>query len=314
MKSIPICSIVMPAFNAEAYIREAIQSVLSQSFSSWELIVVDDGSHDGTVQIIREFEDSRIHLVQQENKGVGAARNRGISQSIGRIICFLDADDKLICDALQRLLALLESSPNVCLAYGKPVAIDASGKVLSKEKGSIFVRRPSGWVLRPILQENFIITPSGVAVLADCLTKVGSFRTDIRLAEDWELWCRLATVGEFIRLRGEPIVEYRIHQDSAARTLSRTAADRFQAASAVFSNPVIRSFFKERELIRLRGKREAQIYAMSATECLRVRNWVEARKHLFESIRRDCMRPIRLIRLGLSLLRWMPPGVERWLL
>jgi glycosyltransferase involved in cell wall biosynthesis len=314
MKSTPLCSIVIPAFNAEAYISEAIQSVLAQSFSNWELIVIDDGSRDGTVQIIRKFKDQRIRLVRQENAGAGAARNRGIEESCGSIICFLDADDRLCPDALKRLLVALKGTPHACLAYGEPILMDASGRVFGKEKGSVLARRPSGWVLGYILERNFILTPSGVAVRADYLTKVGDFRTDLPPSEDWELWCRLATVGEFIRLGGEPVVEYRIRPDSVARTLGATVTARFRAVNAVFSNPVIKGFFDERELVRLRRKREAQIYGLSGVECLRTHNWSEARKYLFESLRRDCMRPIRLLRLGVSLLRWMPPGVERWLM
>ena len=134
MNSFPICSIVIPAFNAEAYISEAIQSVLAQSVSNWELIVIDDGSRDGTIQTISEFKDLRIRVVQQENAGAGAARNRGIEESCGRIICFLDADDRLCPDALKRLVVALEANPHACLAYGEPIVMDASGQVLVRKR------------------------------------------------------------------------------------------------------------------------------------------------------------------------------------
>jgi len=91
----PIVSIIVPAYNAEKYITETIQSVLDQTFTDWELLVIDDGSKDSTAKIVKSFSDTRIILIQQENGGVSSARNRGIDISKGKYITFLDADDAI---------------------------------------------------------------------------------------------------------------------------------------------------------------------------------------------------------------------------
>ena len=299
----------MPAFNVEAYISEAIESVLKQSFPNWELIVVDDGSRDGTVQAIREFKDPRILLFRQGNAGAGAARNRGITESHSSIICFIDADDRLRPYALSRLISALEQNPQACVAYGENILMDVSGRVFGTEKGLIFAPRPSGQVLRYILQGNFVLT-SGVAIRANCLTNVGSFRTDLPRAQDWELWCRLATTGEFIYIGREPIVEYRIRPGSISRTIGMTATETLRSIDAVFSNPEIRHCFAERELTHLRRKQEAQAYASAGRECLRTRSWAQARRFFFKSLWHDYRSLRRLGLLGLSLLQWLPSGVE----
>ena len=86
-------SVIMPLYNKATYVRKAVESVVRQTFGDWELIVVDDGSTDGSGEVVREIDDPRIRLVQQENSGVGAARNNGVAQSSAPWICFLDADD-----------------------------------------------------------------------------------------------------------------------------------------------------------------------------------------------------------------------------
>ena len=89
----PLVSIIMPAFNAEKYIGEAIQSVLDQEHKNFELIIINDGSKDATAEIVKLFTDKRIRYLQQENKGVSVARNRGLEEMKGDFFCFLDADD-----------------------------------------------------------------------------------------------------------------------------------------------------------------------------------------------------------------------------
>lgn len=114
----PLVSVIVPAYNAEKYIEEAIQSVVDQAYQNWELIIVDDGSTDATSQIIASFEDKRILLIEQENAGVSAARNRGLSEVKGKYITFLDADDVLPPQSLKARVEYLESHPDVDLVDG----------------------------------------------------------------------------------------------------------------------------------------------------------------------------------------------------
>lgn len=112
-------SIIMPAYNAELYIAQAISSVLYQTFENWELIVVDDGSTDSTLEIVFSFHDDRIRLIKQENSGVSNARNTGLNLAKGKYITFLDADDILPTHSLQARVEYLEAHSNVDIVDGR---------------------------------------------------------------------------------------------------------------------------------------------------------------------------------------------------
>ena len=115
----PLISIIMPAYNVEAYIGEAITSVLKQSYVHWELIVVNDGSMDNTLEIASSFFDPRIHLFNQKNGGVGKARNYALQQIKGDYFCFLDADDILPENALKARLEIFDKDPNIAFVSGR---------------------------------------------------------------------------------------------------------------------------------------------------------------------------------------------------
>src|SRR5215216_7693461 len=114
----PKFSIICPAYNVENYIDETIRSVLAQTEESWELIIVDDGSVDGTVERVNSYSDSRIRLLRQTNRGQSMARNRGVEASSGELFIFLDSDDMLHASALARLEEALNGSEAVA-SYGQ---------------------------------------------------------------------------------------------------------------------------------------------------------------------------------------------------
>jgi glycosyltransferase involved in cell wall biosynthesis len=301
----------MPAFNVERYIGEAIKSVLNQSVTDWELIIVDDGSTDHTVDKVQELKDSRFRLFQQNNRGAPAARNRGLSESRGDLIIFLDADDRLRPPALERLLQALHASPKACVAYGEGVVMDEDGHVFGPERGPIFSHRPSGDILRTILQRNPILTMGAAITRASSLVKSGGFREDLRIAEDWELWCRLSAIGEFVYIGAKPIIEYRLHSKSLVRTLGMSIDESLRSTEAVYSNPEITKRFTERKLVQLRKKREASAFSLAGTQCIKIHNWTEARHFFFESIRRNPLTPREIILLAVAIMQWMPYSLER---
>jgi len=120
----PLVSIIMPAYNAEKYIEEAIESVMQQSYVDWELIVVNDGSTDNTLSLIESFDDKRIILLNQENAGVSTARNVGLCQAKGEYITFLDADDVLPQESLEVRILYLETYSHINLVDGKILVKD----------------------------------------------------------------------------------------------------------------------------------------------------------------------------------------------
>lgn len=120
----PLVSIIMPAYNAERFIQEAIVSVINQSYTSWELIVVNDGSKDNTEKIAKSFFDRRIILISQENKGVAAARNVGLLNMQGDFFCFLDADDVLPRNSLEDRINLMLENPEFFFVEGQIITMD----------------------------------------------------------------------------------------------------------------------------------------------------------------------------------------------
>lgn len=114
----PLVSIIMPAYNAEKYIAEAIESVINQDYSKWELIIINDGSTDSTKGLIQSFSDHRIIYIEQVNKGVSVARNVGLSLMKGDFFCFLDADDVFTSNSLASRVKIFNAKPDVCFVDG----------------------------------------------------------------------------------------------------------------------------------------------------------------------------------------------------
>ncbi len=133
----PEISIVMPAYNAAKFIAESIESVINQEFSSWELIVVNDGSKDNTSEIVSGFlSDKRIRLIEQPNGGVSVARNTGINAAIGNYIAFLDSDDTFLPDNLVTKFKAISADPTVDYVYSDLIVCDSEMKEMFVEKGA----------------------------------------------------------------------------------------------------------------------------------------------------------------------------------
>ena len=191
----PEVSVIMPAYNGAEFIREAIESVLAQSCSDWELIVVDDGSSDETAQIVLGF-GARVELQQQAHRGPAAARNLGLLKAAGKYIAFLDADDKWHHQFLQHSVERLEADPSIGVVHGRWRYIDTSG---AEVVGTPALEAPA---VNPstLAQKNAF--PIHVAVTRhECIRQVGLFDEALNGVEDWDLWLRLCLAG----FRFEPV-------------------------------------------------------------------------------------------------------------
>ena len=187
-------SVIIPLYNKEAYIKRALHSVLKQTIQDFEIIVVDDGSTDNGPDIVKMFKDSRLRLVQQENSGVSAARNKGIQKSKCDLIAFLDADDEWLPTFLETILRLKENNPEAG-AYVTAYDRYQDDKITQiPYKGIPF----APW--EGILPSYFLVaslTGMPVASSAICIPKhvfhdVGIFLEDVWMWEDSELWGRIA--------------------------------------------------------------------------------------------------------------------------
>ena len=228
--SMPEVSVVIAAYNAERYVHEAIQSVLDQTFDNLEVVVIDDGSTDDTLDIIRQFRSPRVRVFAMENAGQTTAKNRGIRESTGRFVGFCDADDRWHPEKLEKQLPLFDASENVAVVYSSESSIDHAGNVLPDRVDASL----RGRVVDALFLENFV--PFGSALVRrECLLKVGAFDEDLRMGIDWDLWLRIAAHHDFEcvpdslyvyrKWPGQMSTNWRGRYDSAFRIMRKFEAE-----------------------------------------------------------------------------------------
>ena len=174
-------SVAIPAYNAEHYLREAVDSVLAQTCKPWEIIVVNDGSTDRTEEIALSYGD-KIRYIRQENQGLAGARNTAIREATGDWVAFFDSDDVMMPDKLCLQTAAIEANPDLILVYSGFSFLYPDGRT---EEVAAFPARD----LWPALRYRTPILPSTSVVRRAALLEVGNFRSV--LTEDWDLWIRL---------------------------------------------------------------------------------------------------------------------------
>jgi len=207
----PLVSVVIPAFNAEKFVERAIESVLSQTYPNLELIVVDDGSTDRTAEIAASFDDPRFRLLAQPNRGVSAARNRGMAESSGPLIAFLDADDQWDANKLNEQVKAIASQPG-CVAIGCLMRYESRNqKVLGITGQSV------GSGERELIRHGKLMPFPLSSILFDkgVIQEVGGFDENLRFAEDLDLLARVSGVGIVAGL-ASCLGTYVIHRESAS--------------------------------------------------------------------------------------------------
>ncbi len=188
-----IVSVIVPAYNAERTILQTILSVQQQSFSDLEIIVINDGSTDKTLDLLNTVEDSRLKIFNYENGGLPVARNRGISHATRKYIAFIDADDLWTSDKLESQLAALEKHPDAGVAYSWTRFMDEKAETYHLSTPIYF----EGDVYANLLVWNFIASGSNPLVRREAIEDVGEFDATLRSAEDWDYWLRLAQRWHF---------------------------------------------------------------------------------------------------------------------
>lgn len=207
----PKVSVIIPAYNAMTYLPVTLASVLRQTFTDLEVLIIDDGSSDNLEQWFTELIDPRVKLIRQENQGVAAARNTGIANAQGEYIAFLDADDLWEPTKLEKQVSCLENNPQVALVHTNMGLIDWQGKSL----GRVIKSPAEGDALKKILQQNTVVT-SSVMIRKFCLEKVGVFDINLRSSEDWDLWVRIAASYPLAVIK-EPLGYYRLHNNNMTK-------------------------------------------------------------------------------------------------
>ncbi len=207
----PLISVIIPVYNGEKTIKETITSVLNQTISDLELILINDGSQDSTLEIVSSILDPRLKIFSYPNTGVSISRNRGISHASGDYISFLDADDLWTPDKLEAQLKALQANPQAAVAYSWTDWIDESSQFL-RPGGRITV---NGNVYDKLLLRDFVESGSNPLIRREALAKVGGFEQSVSPAEDWDMWLRLAACYEFV-IVPSPQILYRVAPGSAS--------------------------------------------------------------------------------------------------
>lgn len=217
----PLVSVVIPCWNQGAYLGEAIESVLAQGYPELELTVVDDGSEDNSYEVAARYPG--VRRLRQPNSGVAAARNRGLAESSGEYVLFLDADDRLLPNALEVGMGELLAAPEAAFAAGRPRDIGRAGSVI-REAAQPLISRDH---YLKLLEECFIWSGSSVIYRRAPLEAVGAFNEGRAAADDYELYLELAR--EFPVLCHDAIVtEYRRHGSNTTRNAGLVLSSQIQ--------------------------------------------------------------------------------------
>lgn len=209
----PKVSVIIPTYNSMRYLPETVESVLKQTHQDFELLLVDDGSSDQTVQWAFGLADPRVKVISQQNQGVCVARNAGIAQAQGEYIAFLDHDDLWQPTKLEKQVRCLDDNPAVGLVHTWMVLVDEYGK----STGRVMSSNAEGDVWKQTLEQNTIAS-SSVMVRRCCLETVGVFSPsrDLYTVEDWDLWIRIATRYPFALIK-EPLLSWRQHANNGSK-------------------------------------------------------------------------------------------------
>ena len=305
----PLISVVTPAYNASGFIAETIRSVQKQSLTDWEHIVIDDGSTDDTVAVVEQNADKRLRLIRQENAGQSAAQNAGLAVAKGTRIVMLDADDLMLEGAFQRLSDALDACPEAVLAYGKSWLIDLDGNPCGVRQ--VLASRTVTIGLEDMLLQNPIVSGGAAMIRADVMRASGGFDPEIRMAQDWECWCRLATKGPFVAIGGKAVLEYRLHPLSVSRLDAQMPETSDLAIAKVFENPDVQALVPDERLARIRRRREGFGWYLAGVETLRLHQTGRARGLIWGSLKRDPMRWRAWVLFGLTCLGGVPDVIGK---
>jgi Glycosyl transferase family 2 len=204
----PTVSVVMGVFNGERFLAEAVDSILNQSFGDFEFIVINDGSTDGSGAILDSYEtkDPRMHVYQQQNKGLIESLNRGCSIARGKYIARMDADDIAMPDRLQKQIDFMEEHPEIGLLGGAIEYIDTNGRVFRTYRHPLDDQAIRCALYRA---EGSFCHPATV-MRSNVLVSAGGYRTSFLAAEDYDLWLRMANSSKLANL-DSVVLKYRIH-------------------------------------------------------------------------------------------------------
>lgn len=324
MKHDLLVSVITPVYNHGSFVGRSIESLISQSYSNWELVVVDDGSTDNSAEVVQSYKDPRIKYIHQENQGVKKLAhtiNRGMSFTSGELVTMLPSDDTWPSYRLEKQVPVFED-PSVVLCYGYQNIInehdEQTGKYRLVLEDNVMRNSPLGTIYRQMLVKNFIFQPT-VLIRRSALDKIGGYlQPEGLFAEDFPTQLALAQVGEF-RYLDIPLANYRMHSNQMTRTHygdmietdARFILEYFMSLDPLFKN---RSGWTDASLKKALQKNLHNNYFSVGRRLLVNQDWSAARRYFAQAIFGGSLKTkIRAtVGLGCSLLRRDMEKLSRW--
>jgi glycosyltransferase involved in cell wall biosynthesis len=273
-------SVIIPAYNQADYLSQAIQSVLGQTNPNVELVVVNDGSTDETPQILSKFQDPRIRVISQPNRGLAAARNTGLRESSAPLIALLDSDDYFLPDKLAIQSEYLLQHPEIGMVGGGIQIVNHAGEILKQ-----IINKPDGLDLQGLLFANPFV-PSSIMIRRQWFGRVGTFDENLRACEDWDMWLRIGYAGCLFAWVDYPVIAYRQHQGQMTREPERMRKAIFTVLDKFFQQPDIpENIYNLKDEVYAIGYLHSAAYAYHANQFSNGQNYIREAFHYCPPLR-----------------------------
>ena len=246
----PIVTVVIPCYNSLRYIAETMETVLKQTYQDFEVLVVNDGSTDGTADWVNALSarEPKVRMVSQANQGLAGARCTGVTNARGKYVAFIDDDDLWELTKLEKQVNSLESNPQAGLCYTWTALADSQGK----PTGRVIASNAEGNVWQAMTEMNIVCCGSTPMIRRSCFDDLGLFDRQVSPSDDWDMWWRIAAKYEFTVIK-EPLVLYRQHPNNSSKKCDRMLATSRILIERNFANAPI-------ELLHLRNRSYGCIY------------------------------------------------------
>ena len=214
----PMVTVVIPCYNSLRYIAETMETVLKQTYQDFEVLVVNDGSTDGTADWVNVLSDRepKVRMVSQANQGLAGARCTGVTNARGKYVAFIDDDDLWELTKLAKQVNSLESNPQAGLCYTWTALTDSEGK----PTGRVIASNAEGNVWQAMTEMNIVCCGSTPMIRRSCFDDVGLFDRQVSPSDDWDMWWRIAAKYEFTVIK-EPLILYRQHPNNSSKKCDR---------------------------------------------------------------------------------------------
>jgi len=260
MSKEPIVSVLMPVYNAQRYVAQTVESILAQTFTDFEFIIINDGSTDKSLKILEAYvaKDKRIRLTSRANKGLTPTMNEMLAQARGEFVAIIENDDIALPERLALQVKFLQDQPDYVAVGGAQELIDEKGRLLTR----LELPLQNDEIQKDALAGHGSICHPGSTIRRTALLEIGGYNETMRLAHDLDLWLRLGEVGALANLQ-ETVVKYRLHKNSLSEQKGmQQRQEAREACERAWQRRGIQGHFEATELWRPGPDRASQHHFM----------------------------------------------------